>query len=100
MIQLINLWFYKLGTHFNKLSFRDPSVGHLLGYNGYKQVLYVGNNTIVKVEENDDSDQVMKRLGLTPGHVFLLAHKEEMTMGKSLRKSKRKNKELIDLDDL
>ena len=64
----------------------NESFGHLICYNSFKKVLYVGDNSYVKIDSEEDHSKVMANLGLKVGHVFLVVKRNQVDFDKSTRK--------------
>ena len=74
----------------------NKSFGHLICFNAFKKVLYLGDNTYVKVDSKEDHSKLMADLGLSIGHVYLLLKREQVVLDKSTKKELRKSGLLID----
>ena len=73
----------------------NKSFGHLICFNAFKEILYLGDNTFVKVDTNEDHSKLMANLGLSIGHVYLLVKTESVVLDKSTRKKLVKDGLLI-----
>ena len=74
----------------------NKSFGHLICFNAFKKILYLGDNTFVKVDPNEDHSKLMANLGLSIGHVFLLVKKELVVLDKGTKKKLTQDGLLID----
>ena len=59
-------------------------------------MLYVGDNSYVKIDSEEDHSKVMANLGLKVGHVFLVVKRNQVDFDKSTRKKLLNEGLLID----